>query len=363
MPRKPELSFELKMIVWELAAAVGKKPEVIRNQLDSKLEKLRKETEFFEATPDVRTIRRIISKDISELSREFVIAKLPSYMWSIRKDYHELKRLASIQQQPAERLSVVEWREQLNCPPPELMFIDSLGRIGKDNSAALRQDILNVALEDLRFTVRVTQTTSGPNYTHTTGRIYWELPLEGSPKLLCPVERQPGFQELLAKFEGRQSFGEWKFLGGRYLEACIHARRTIHNEVDARAGGLWTLHSRVGRNLSFPRPPSHLNLEFGDLIYQLSIKCRQSPNILQLIEGLYDFRQIGLFCELIFGPGEPLATGLRGEVEHWIDLHQSMIKEFTQSEVISQLIELHKRILSLEAKLKMALDKIIAEEP
>ena len=40
-----------------------------------------------------------------------------------------------------------------------------------------------------------------------------------------------------------------------------------------------------------------------------------------------------------------------------------MIEEFAQSKVISQLMELHERILSLEAKLKMVLDKIIAEEP
>lgn len=364
MPRKPELSFDLKMWIWELATAVGKKPEVIFNQLDNKLEKLRKEGGFYEDTPDARTIKRVIEKDINELSVEFVMAKLPPYMWSLRQDYCELKRLVS-KQKPAERLLPAEWREQLNCPPPELVLIDSLGRTGEDNSTALRRDILNVALEDLRFNVRVTQTTLHPSYAHTAGRIFWELPLDGSVKLLCPVERQPHFQELLASLigDGRQTFSNWKFVGGRYLVACMRARKTIHDQAAARAGGLVTVHSQIGRNLALPRPPSHLSLEFGDSIYQLSIKCRHSLNILQLIEGLYDIRQTGLFCDLIFGSGEPLATGLRGEVERWIDLHQSMIKEFTQSEVISQLMELHKRILSLEAKLKMVLDKIIAEEP
>jgi len=265
----------------------------------------------------------------------------------------------------------MEWHEQLNCPPPQLVLIDSLGRTGEDNSIALRQGILNIALEDLRFNVRVTQTILHANYAHTGGSIFWELPLDTSVKLLCPVERQPRFQELLALLTAgdRQSLGSWKSLGGRFLVACMRVRRTIHDETKARAGGLVTADSifeKIRSNLRLPpgpRPPSYLTPEFGDLIYQLSIKCRRSPNILQLIEGLYDIRQTGLFCDLIFGHGEPLASGLRGEVERWIDLHQSMIKEFAQSEVISQLIELHEEILGLEAKLKMALDKIIAEEP
>ena len=142
-------------------------------------------------------------------------------------------------------------------------MIDSLGRMGEDNSTALRQDILNIALEDLRFNVRVTQTTLHPSYAHTAGRIFWELPLDGSVKLLCPVERQPHFQELLASLirDDRQTFSNWKFVGGRYLVACMRARKTIHDQAEARAGGLVTVHSRIGRNLALPRPPSHLNLE------------------------------------------------------------------------------------------------------
>jgi hypothetical protein len=270
------------------------------------------------------------------------------------------------------RVLAMQWCKQLSCPPPQLVLIDSLGRTGEDNSMALRQDILNIALEDLRFNVRVTQTTLHPSYAHTIGRIFWELPLDGSVKLLCPVERQPRFQELLASLsvDDRQNFDSWKSLGGRFLVVCMRARRTIHDEAKTRAGGLVTVDSifdKIRSDLTLPpgpRLPSHLNVEFGDLIYSLSIKCRRSPSILPLIEGLYYVRQTGLFCDLVFGQyAEPLAKGLRPEIEHWIDLHQSMIKEFTQSEVISQLMELHKRILSLEAKLKMALDKIIAEKP
>ena len=93
MPRKPEPSLKLKMMIWDIAAAVGKKPEAIRKQLDYDLEKLRRQEdeEFYEDAPDVRTIRRIIEKDINELPQEFVMAKLPSYMWHLRQDYENLK--------------------------------------------------------------------------------------------------------------------------------------------------------------------------------------------------------------------------------------------------------------------------------
>lgn len=94
MPRKREASFELKTIIWDKAATIGKKPEVILRELDYELERLRKEGDFYEDSPDVRTIKRIIERDINELSPEVVIVKLPSYMWHLRDDYEDIKSLA-----------------------------------------------------------------------------------------------------------------------------------------------------------------------------------------------------------------------------------------------------------------------------
>jgi len=93
VPRKPETSFELKALIWEKAATTGKKPEVILRELDYELEILRKEGKFHEDTPDVRTIKRIIERDINLLSPEVVIAKLPPYMWHLRDDYEAIKSL------------------------------------------------------------------------------------------------------------------------------------------------------------------------------------------------------------------------------------------------------------------------------
>ena len=94
MPRKKETSFELKTLIWDKAATIGKKPEVILRVLDNELQRLRKKDKFHEDTPDVRTIKRIIEEDINLLDPEVVIAKLPRHVWLLRGDYEAIKSLA-----------------------------------------------------------------------------------------------------------------------------------------------------------------------------------------------------------------------------------------------------------------------------
>jgi len=95
MPRKPEPSFELKKIIWDVAATVGTgNVQAIIRQLDYELEKRRKEAEFFEDLPDERTIKRIIQKDINALPPEVVISKLPQQVWRLRADYETIRQLA-----------------------------------------------------------------------------------------------------------------------------------------------------------------------------------------------------------------------------------------------------------------------------
>jgi len=94
MARKKEPSFKVKAIIWDKAATTGKKPEVILRELENELRVLRKEKEFYEEAPEVRTIKRIIEKDINLLSPEVVIAKLPSHVWHLRDDYAAIKTIA-----------------------------------------------------------------------------------------------------------------------------------------------------------------------------------------------------------------------------------------------------------------------------
>lgn len=95
MSRKPEPSFELKKIIWDVAATVGTgNLQAIIRQLDYELEKRRQEGAFFEDTPEERTVKRIIEKDINDLLPDIVVSKLPKHVWKLRKDYDAIERLA-----------------------------------------------------------------------------------------------------------------------------------------------------------------------------------------------------------------------------------------------------------------------------
>ena len=94
MARKKEPSFKVKAIIWDKAATTGKKPEVILRELENELRVLRREQEFYEEAPEVRTIKRIIEIDINQLSPEVVIAKLPPHVWHLRDDYEAIISLA-----------------------------------------------------------------------------------------------------------------------------------------------------------------------------------------------------------------------------------------------------------------------------
>lgn len=95
MPRKPGPSFDLKLIIWDIAATNGTDNySVIYRELDRKLEELRKEGSFFETTPDPRKVKNIIELDIQGLKPEVVMAKLPLHIWHLRNDYEAIKQLA-----------------------------------------------------------------------------------------------------------------------------------------------------------------------------------------------------------------------------------------------------------------------------
>jgi len=98
MPRKAEPSFELKTIIWDIAATVGSdKCTDIQRQLGYELEKRRQKGSFFENEPDVRTISRIVN-EVNTLTPEIVITKLPAHVWKLRNDYEAIKQLAKAKQ-------------------------------------------------------------------------------------------------------------------------------------------------------------------------------------------------------------------------------------------------------------------------
>ncbi|MFC1989442.1 hypothetical protein ACFLVW_02605 [Chloroflexota bacterium] len=96
MPRKIEPSFKLKQIIWDLAATAGTDNyAALLRQVDEKLRQLHKNAELYEdETPDARTLRRIIERDIQHLTPEVVIAKLPRHTWHLRSDHEDIEQLA-----------------------------------------------------------------------------------------------------------------------------------------------------------------------------------------------------------------------------------------------------------------------------
>jgi len=113
MPRKPEPSFELKKIIWGIAVKVGKEKHTdILRQLDYELEKRRKEdASFYEDTPDIRTISRIV-KEINKLEPEVIVASLPPHVWKLRDDYENINQLAAIKVDAEKKDNKSSFREE-----------------------------------------------------------------------------------------------------------------------------------------------------------------------------------------------------------------------------------------------------------
>jgi hypothetical protein len=100
MSKEKRPSFELRKIIWDIAATVGKdKPTEIQRQLDIELEKRRQAGKFFENAPkSLQTITSIV-KGINELDPEIVVTKLRSHVWKLRDDYEIIKQLAEEKKQ------------------------------------------------------------------------------------------------------------------------------------------------------------------------------------------------------------------------------------------------------------------------
>jgi hypothetical protein len=115
--RQPEPSFEVKSIIWDAAATVGKDNlAAIERQVDYELERRRKgdQEDLHENTPDIRTIKRIVNKDINELPPEVVLAKLPEHVWLLRNDCPLIKQLSERKTQQAANLLIIEAKHKHN---------------------------------------------------------------------------------------------------------------------------------------------------------------------------------------------------------------------------------------------------------
>jgi len=95
MPRKPEPSFKLKQIIWDMAGTIGTDNwSALYREVNHTLEELQNKGELLENVPEERKVRDIIELDIQRLTREAVMAKLPRHTWHLRNDYEAIEHLA-----------------------------------------------------------------------------------------------------------------------------------------------------------------------------------------------------------------------------------------------------------------------------
>ena len=118
MPRKSEPSFDLKLIIWDIAATISTDNySAVYREVERKIDTLRSKGEIFEDTPDERKIWDIVELDIQRLHQEVVIANLPRHVWHLRHDYEEIKSLhEDIQDNKPRVLNDKEDSEQKKAP-------------------------------------------------------------------------------------------------------------------------------------------------------------------------------------------------------------------------------------------------------
>lgn len=115
MPRKPEPSFSLKLIIWDIAGTTGTDNwSALYREINHKLEELRDGGELLEDVPEERKVRDIIDLDIQRLTPEVVVAKLPRHVWHLRNDYEAIEQLAENlkAQQEAPTEAVIEHKQE-----------------------------------------------------------------------------------------------------------------------------------------------------------------------------------------------------------------------------------------------------------
>lgn len=92
MSVEPEPSDELKAIIWDVVARVGKGNwDAVRKALAGEIERRGDESGVVGHLPEIGVIRRIVEEDLNELPQDRAFSTLPPHVWALRADYEELK--------------------------------------------------------------------------------------------------------------------------------------------------------------------------------------------------------------------------------------------------------------------------------
>lgn len=231
MPRKPEPSFSLKQIIWDIAASIGTDNlSAIYREVDHRLEQLRTKGELFEDTPDARTVGRIIELDINRLRPEVVVDRLPRHVWHLRNDYEDIRQLAeeSIEadEKPYEETSHKRKMRELAKALAGKISLPSLWDkdLWRDLPAEFRPGKYSLAIgvveigKDKQIRANYFDISTGIAAPHLVKGLYSHLSTSGLSK----------FTELLGD---KGKLEDWVSEVGQYSEALLRFLRLIADEV------------------------------------------------------------------------------------------------------------------------------------
>jgi len=261
MPRKPEPSFSLKLIIWDIAATTGTDNfSAIYRELDQRLEESRREGKLFEDTPDQRKVHDIIELDIQRLSPEVVVAKLPRHVWHLRHDYEDIKLLAEENIQAEQKAQKEAQTKQK--PYEETDHKKKMRELAKELIGEISLPwIMGSFIAELKPGQLVYADPRGhrqgpPIVIAENGEISVELSLEGRGEIghlhkgLRSHLETGGFSGVLDKIR------DWRKGGGQYLKQCHDLLAVVMGEIQGGKAKIPNddveLNKKAGFKLSFP---------------------------------------------------------------------------------------------------------------
>jgi len=232
----------------------------------------------------------------------------------------------------------------------------------------LKQEVLRASWENTGYDTAMIEVIK-ESWDPAEGKVNVVVLPNGTLELFCPIEEETIFQKLLSSLSetAREQFTVWKQRGGYYLAKCTDIRWEIHTEANDRTFQL--IYKRelkeVFSKLGVPSLTSH----FGDLIYHLCLLYHRSSGQFGLPDKkLYRIRRRSpILYELYLGhrrlvatPSPPLFLPRAAPpplfpselLEGWADLHRDMIKEWSNSPAIGELLGSYENLHGIEEAIK-----------
>lgn len=321
-------------------------------------------------------LHKYLGWDIGRIS-----SKLKAASWDIRRDIEEVKdELEKLVGKVEDLPSVAtQLKAQLFLPAPELILIDIDDFVpGTHRSIPLKPDAFRVLCQNLGYDIsefKVYKESGGMAVDDI--RINVAVSDYGILELYCLAEEHSLFPKLLSSLSetAQQQFPIWKQHAGKCVTMCNDTRREIHAEVsNSPPQLLYETATRFLPGIFKPSglPPSPFTINFGDLVYRFCIVYRRTSSQFGLPDKKrYVTKSRGPFLELYLGqihlatvpgflPPPPLYSSWLQFLEGWADLHRDMIRKWSLSPSVMELLELFKSLHRIETAMKQELDGIIS---